>query len=76
MEKIRNETISATKVGEISKKVQERRLRWYGPVLRRRGVRGKTNDGAASGRWGRGRPKWRWMDDIDGDLRQDRRTAS
>ena len=27
--------IGLTKVGEISKKVQERRLKWYGHVLRR-----------------------------------------
>ena len=34
--KIRNERIrGTTKVGEIAKKVQERRLRWYGHVMRR-----------------------------------------
>ena len=36
LDKIRNERIrGTTKVGEITKKVQERRLRWYGHVLRR-----------------------------------------
>ena len=36
LDKIRNEKIrESTKVGEISKKVQERRLRWYGHVMRR-----------------------------------------
>ena len=36
-DKIRNERIRGTvKVGEISKKVQERRLKWYGHVLRRK----------------------------------------
>ena len=34
--RIRNERIrGTTKVGEISKKVQESRLKWYGHVLRR-----------------------------------------
>ena len=34
--RIRNEIIRGTmKVGEISKKVQESRLKWYGHVLRR-----------------------------------------
>ena len=33
---IRNERIrGTTKVGEITKKVQERRSKWYGPVMRR-----------------------------------------
>ena len=33
---IRNERIRGkTKVGEITKKVQERRLKWYGHVMRR-----------------------------------------
>ena len=36
LEIIRNETIRGTaEVGEISKKVQESRLKWYGHVLRR-----------------------------------------
>ena len=36
LERIRNETIRGTaEVGEISKKVQEIRLKWYGHVLRR-----------------------------------------
>ena len=36
LDRIRNERIRrTTKVGEISKKVQESRLKWYGHVLRR-----------------------------------------
>ena len=36
MDKMRNERIrEATKVGEIAKKVQERRLKWYELVMRR-----------------------------------------
>ena len=37
LDRIRNEGIrGTTKVGEISKKVQESRLKWYGHVLRRK----------------------------------------
>ena len=36
LDKIRNERIrGTTKVGGITKKVQERRLKWYGHVMRR-----------------------------------------
>ena len=36
LDKIRNERIrGTTKVGEITKKVEERRLKWYGHVMRR-----------------------------------------
>ena len=36
LDRIRNERISGiAKVGEISKKVQESSLKWYGNVLRR-----------------------------------------
>ena len=36
LDKIRNEKIrGSTEVGEIPKKVQERRMRWYGHVMRR-----------------------------------------
>ena len=36
LDKIRNERIrGTTKGGEITKKVQERRLNWYGHVMRR-----------------------------------------
>ena len=43
--RIRNDRIKeTTKVGEISKKVQESRLKFYGHVLRRR-IRGQECDG-------------------------------
>ena len=39
LDRIRNEIIrGTTKVGEISKKVQESRLKWYGHVLRREDI--------------------------------------
>ena len=44
-------------MGEITKKVQERRLKWYGHVMRRR-----VMDIKVQGRRKRGRPKRRWLD--------------
>ena len=45
LDRIRNERIrGTTKVGEILKKVQESRLKWYGHVLRRR-IRRQESDG-------------------------------
>ena len=35
LDRIRNERIRGTKLREISKKVHESRLKWYGHVLRR-----------------------------------------
>ena len=47
LDRIRNERIrGTTKVGEISKKVQESRLKWYGHVLRREDeLRRQESDG-------------------------------
>ena len=61
---IRNERIrGTTKVGEISKKVQESRLKWYGHVLREEEYVGKM---VMPGK--RGRPRRRWLDSIRNDL--------
>ena len=59
------------KVGEVSKKVQEAKLRWYGHVLRRDedGVDRKMVDMEVLGRRGRGRPMTRWNDCIAADVR-------
>ena len=57
-------------MGELSKKVQESRLKWYGHVLRRedeyvgKGVMAME----VPGKRRRGRPKRRWMDTIRNDL--------
>ena len=61
-----------TKIGELSKKVQERRLQWYGHVMRREEecVGRRVMALQADGDRRRGRPKWRWMDNITGDMRQ------
>ena len=49
LDKIRNERIrGTTKVGEITKKVQERRLKWYGHVMRREEHCRKEGDGNES----------------------------
>ena len=59
---IENERIrGTTKVGEISKNVQESRLKWYGHVLRREEeyVRKRVMAMEVQGKRTRGRPKRR-----------------
>ena len=71
LDRIRNERIrGTTKVGEISKKVQESRLKWYGHVLRREEeyVGKRVMAMEVPGKRRRGRPKRRWMDSIRNDL--------
>ena len=72
LDRIRNERIRgmSTKVGEISKKVQESRLKWYGHVLRREDeyVGKKVMAMEVPGKRRRGRPKRRWLDSIGNDL--------
>ena len=71
MDRIRNERIrGTTKVGEISKKLQESRLKWYGHVLRREDeyVGKRVMGMEVPGKRRRGRPKWRWLDNIKKDL--------
>ncbi len=57
-------------MGEISKKVQESRLKRYGHVLRRKDeYEGKRVMGMeVPGERMRGRPKRRWLDSIRNDL--------
>ena len=66
LDRIRNERIRGTmKVGEISKKVQESRLKWYGHGLRREEYVGKrVMVMEVPGKRRRGRPKRRWLDNI------------
>ena len=56
----------AVKVAELSKKVQEARLRWYGHLLRRdeEVVERRMMDMEVQGRRGRERPKTRWKGHI------------
>ena len=71
LDRISSERIrGTTKVEEISKKVQESRLKWYGRVLRSEelyvGTRGMVME--LPGKRKRGRPKRRWLDNIRNDL--------
>ena len=71
LDRIRNERIrGTTKVGEISKKVQESRLKWYGHVLRREDeyVGKRVMAMEVPGKRRRVRPKRRWLDSIGNDL--------
>ena len=70
LDRIRNERIrGTTNVGEISKKVQESRLKWYGHVLRREDkyVGKRVVAMEVPGKRKRGRPKCRWLDSIRND---------
>ena len=72
LDRIRNERIRGIgKVGEISKKVQESRLKWNGHVLRREDeyVGKRVMAMEVPGKRG-GRPKRRWLDNIKNDLSQ------
>ena len=63
--RMRNKRIRwTTKVGEISKRVQERRLKLYGHVMRR------EEEYVGGGGRRKGRPKRRWMDSVNVDLRE------
>ena len=58
------------KITEVSKKVQEARLRWFCYVIRssEEQVAREAMDKEEDGRRGRGRPKTRWKDRIVADL--------
>ena len=71
LDRIRNERIrGTTKVGEIAKKVQESRLKWYGHILRREDehVGKRVMVMEVLGKRRRGRPKRMWLDNIRNDL--------
>ena len=64
-DKIRNEHIrGTTRVAHASKKISERRLIWYGHVMRRDGehILRKVLRADIPGKRKRGRPKTRWKD--------------
>ncbi|KAI5746693.1 hypothetical protein M8J77_006372 [Diaphorina citri] len=71
MDRIRNEVIrDKIKVTEVTKKIQERRLQWYGHVMRRDEdyVGKRVSRMEVEGRRARGRPKKRWEHCINKDL--------
>ena len=59
-------------MGEITNKVQERRLKWYGNVMRREEhhVRRRGMVMEVQGRRKRGRPKRRWLDKVKDDIKE------
>ena len=73
-DRIRNEYIRGTvKVVEASKKIQEARLRWFGHLHRRAGeehVAREIMEMEVEGTRRRGRPKTRWKDNIDRDMKE------
>ena len=72
-DRIRNEYIrGTTKVTEITNKIQEARLRWYGHVRRRdeNYIGRRMLELEVPGRRRRGRPKKRWRDCIQEDVRE------
>ncbi|KAL1446274.1 hypothetical protein WDU94_005601 [Cyamophila willieti] len=73
LDRIRNEVIrNKIKVTEVSKKIQQRRLQWYGHVERRdESYIGKRIENIIErGRKGRGRSKKRWRNCVNKDLRE------
>ena len=73
-DRVRNEHIrGSVKVTEVSKKVQEARLRWFGHIMRREDEEQHVAREAmimeVEGIRRRGRPRVRWRDCISSDMR-------
>ncbi|KAK3521497.1 hypothetical protein QTP70_013319 [Hemibagrus guttatus] len=72
LDRIRNEYIRGTAhVGRLGDKVREARLRWFGHVQRRESeyIGRRMLDMKLPGRRQRGRPKRRYMDVINEDMK-------
>ena len=72
-DKIRNEYIrGSVKVGRIGNKIQESRMRWFGHLERRdEDYIGKQIERMSiTGKRKRGRPKMRWKDRVNEDMRE------
>ncbi|KAK3543382.1 hypothetical protein QTP70_018404, partial [Hemibagrus guttatus] len=72
LDRIRNEYIRGTAhVGRLGDKVREARLRWFGHVQRRKSeyIGRRMLDMELPGRRKRGRPKRRYMDGINEDMK-------
>ena len=70
-DRLRNDHVRGSlKVTGLGRKIQERRLCWYGHVMRREvGYVGRrTMDMLVEGKRRRGRPRLRWMDKLREDL--------
>ncbi|GFR67730.1 hypothetical protein ElyMa_002006900 [Elysia marginata] len=59
-------------LGSIKSKARESRLRWFGPEHRREQESNlrQVMDMEVPGRRPRGRPRWRWRDLVDRDMRE------
>ena len=71
-DKIKNNYIRGTvKVTEVTKKMQERRLQWFGHVMRKEeeSVCRRVMNMEVPGRRKRGRPRKRWKDTLNEDMR-------
>ena len=77
-DKIRNEHIRGTRVAQASKKITERILIWYGHVMRRDGehILRKVLRADTPGKRKIGRPKTRWKDACQRDLKSTVQTES
>ena len=72
-DKIKNDYIRGTvKVTEITKKLQERRLQWFGHVMRKEeeSVCRRVMNMEVPGKRRRGRPRKRWKDTLNEDMRK------
>ena len=72
-DRIRNNLIRGTvKVTEVSKKLQERRLQWFGHVMRRGDdfPCKRVMNMEVPGTRRRGRPRMRWRDSVNRDMRE------
>jgi hypothetical protein len=73
-DKIKNEHIRGTvKVNEIASKIQESRLRWFGHLKRRNDeahIGREVMDMRVEGIRKKGRPRTRWKDVINGDMKE------
>ncbi|KAL1447748.1 hypothetical protein WDU94_000621 [Cyamophila willieti] len=73
-DRVRNEKIRETvKVGPLGKKIQESRIRWFGHVERRNKsyISKRVEKIVIEGKRRRGRPKLRWRDKVEEDLREE-----
>ena len=72
-DRIKNNLIRGTvKVTEVSKKLQERRLQWFGHVMRRGDdfPCKRVMNMEVPGTRRRGRPRMRWRDSVNRDMRE------
>ena len=70
--KTNSELINKYKSQDIVTVIKIRRLEWLGYVIRMNEARSvmKIFDGKLVGRRGRGRPRLRWINDVEDDLRK------